>query len=184
MDSFLPTDYKEPETSGYMKLDEGTNTFRILGSAITGYEYWVTVNNKRTPKRVRMNETVQMGALEINPKTGELDIPKVFWAFPVWNYKAEKVQILELKQKTIRDAIRSLVGNKKWGAPTAYDIVVTRDDSTGKTKYTTTPDPKEEVDPKITAMFKSMYLNLNKLYDGGNPFVNDEIVKKEDNVKL
>ena len=41
--SFLPDEYKAP-ISNYLKFIEGENTFRILGNAIVGYEYWNTKN--------------------------------------------------------------------------------------------------------------------------------------------
>ena len=182
MNDFLPIGYKEPETSNYMKLEEGENRFRVLGSAIVGLEYWKTIEGKRTPIRVHLNDKVEMSELEENPKTGELNMPRVFWAFPVWNYKSEKIQVLELTQKTIRDAIKSLVANKKWGSPMDYDIVVVRDESTGKTKYTTTPDPKEPVDEKIAQMFKTIFIDLNKLYEGKNPFVNEEVAQRNEDI--
>ena len=36
---FLPENYKSPE-GNYMKLQDGENTFRVLSSAIVGWEYW------------------------------------------------------------------------------------------------------------------------------------------------
>lgn len=42
---FLPTDYKVPEApSNYARFQDGINRFRILGSAITGFEYFTTDN--------------------------------------------------------------------------------------------------------------------------------------------
>lgn len=38
MNSFLPEGYdKAPSTGQHMKLQEGRNVFRVLGSAITGW---------------------------------------------------------------------------------------------------------------------------------------------------
>src|SRR5258708_4666498 len=102
--------YDIPSTSNYMKFEEGDNRFRILGSfaensAIQGVEYWKTVDKKRQPIRLQKKEdgtfpAVPASELEMN-KFGEPDYPKYFWALPVWNYQDEKVQILEITQKTI-----------------------------------------------------------------------------------
>lgn len=41
---FQDNNYKMPSTDNYMKFKEGENTFRVLSSAITGYEYFNTEN--------------------------------------------------------------------------------------------------------------------------------------------
>jgi len=179
--SFLPEGYEIPETSNYMKFEEGENRFRILAGfnqtkkAIMGVEYWVTKDDgKRYPKRLKPGIPVPVEELELNPKTGEVDIPKHFWAMPVYNYNAKKIQILEITQKSIQQGIMSLSNNPKWGDPLAYDIVVTQTKEGGKTSYSVTPDPKEEVSEDIAKMYKSMYLNTAALFDGGDPFVNKD----------
>ena len=60
MNDFLPKDYETPEIpSHYMELEEGVNTFRILSSAIVGYEWWVdSSENGRKPMRVRTADEV------------------------------------------------------------------------------------------------------------------------------
>ena len=173
--SFLPKENTVPSTSNYMRLEEGDNTFRILGSfedgtAIMGMEYWKTVGEGRKPFRVPMGKTVSMSELEVNPQTGELDMPKHFWAIPVWNYTEKRIQILELKQKTIMLAIRSLANNPKWGDPHTYDITITRNEEGGKTSYTTTPNPKEELPPEAHDALKKTPIRIEKLFTGEDPF--------------
>ena len=49
---FLPKGYKIPEaTTGYLKYKIGENKFRILDSAIVGYELWVEGNPIRNKKK-------------------------------------------------------------------------------------------------------------------------------------
>lgn len=84
-------DYDIPSTSKYMKFEEGDNRFRILGSfkdgsAIRGTLYWKEENGKRMPVRLRPNVAVPMSELGTN-KFGEPDLPKHFWALPVYNYQ-------------------------------------------------------------------------------------------------
>ena len=174
MTDFLPKDYKIPVDSNWMKLTDGENRFRILGSAIVGTEYWVAEEGKNKPVRVKPNTTIPMEKVLTSPKTGKLNISH-FWMFPVWNYGAKKVQVLEITQKTIMKAIRDLIDNPKWGTPEEYDIVVTKGLVNGKVAYTTMPDPKEPIPPEAQEMFKKINLNLEAVWEGKDPFKPDEI---------
>jgi len=186
MSDFFEQDYEIPNTSNYMKWEEGANTFRILGSfkdgtAIMGTEYWKTkADGKRGPIRLRMGLPVAVGELEINPLTGEMDFPKHFWALPVWNYTAKKVQILEITQKSIQQAIKNLADNVKWGDPTTYDIVCTQIKEGKKTSYTVTPDPKEALAKDIQEIVKQTTVNIKALFDDEDPFGSSGKVEEEE----
>lgn len=170
--------YDIPSDSGYMSFEEGDNRFRILGtfrdnSAIRGTSYWKTMDGVRRPIRLKPNVPVPMNELEMN-KFGELDRPRYFWALPVYNYQAKKIQILEINQKTVLEIIKKQIENPKWGDPRAYDFIVTRTEEKGKTKYSVTNDPKEPMDPGIVQLYQDMQINTAALYDGGNPFATSE----------
>jgi hypothetical protein len=155
--SFLPEDYKGvPDTSNYMRFEDGRNRFRILGSAIVGMEYWKTVDKKRTPFRIRMNESVDQSVLEVNPKTGKPDQPKHFWAFVVYNCVAEKIQILEITQKTVMNGIKALIDSEDWGDPKEYDIMVTKEGKELETNYSVMPSPKKMVLPDVTNQYSKI----------------------------
>lgn len=180
---FLPPDEKEPVTSNYMKFNPGENTFRVLSSAKTGMEYWKTKivegNKKRVPVRVKPDVNIPTDELELNDR-GQLDLPKYFWAFVVWNRDAEKIQILEITQKTVQRAIRALTASKSWGDPKEYDIIVTKEGEKKETEYSVMPAPKEKLDPGITQLYKDMNINLEALFTGDDPFApakvsNDEV---------
>ena len=187
--AFIDEDYKEPKTSRYAKIEEGKNKFRILGESsngtlIMGSVLW-TNNEKgdRKPKRLMMGEAHQVGDISMNPKTGEMDSPKTFWAFPVWAYASEQVEILELTQKTIREAILELSRNPKWGDPKEYDITINQIKEKGKTSYTVTPDPKENLPKEIEEAYKKLPLNLKALYSTKeNPFGTDPFVMSAEDV--
>ena len=51
--SFLPTDEREPVKNNYMKFADGNNTFRVLGSAVTGWEYWIDSGEKNEKGEVK-----------------------------------------------------------------------------------------------------------------------------------
>jgi hypothetical protein len=175
---FLPTDYKEAVRFGnYSRLEEGENVFRILDSAVVGYEWWVDdVNDEgkptRKPVRVRTYEEIKH-----SPDVKD----KHFWAFPVWNYKANKVQVLEITQTSIRQAIKVLVDNPKWGSPLDYDVVITKT-KTGSNDYdvdyTVQPNPKEVFPANLYADFQIMGVNLEALFDGNDPFESINTARK------
>ena|SRR3990167_3339906 len=159
--SFLPDEYKAP-ISNYLKFIEGENTFRILGNAIVGYEYWNTKN-----KPVRSKEPFEDVPADIQmDKEGKFRIAH-FWAFPVWSYENNKVQILELTQKKVMDTIKSYVDNPKWGSPLEYDFIVSKKGSLLNTEYSTTVNPKSPM-PEETKNAKLP--NLEAFFSGNDPF--------------
>ena len=165
--SFLPKDYKEPVTSNYMKFEKGQNKFRVLSSAIVGMEYWITEDESRKPIRKHMGETIPVGELEND------DRPKHFWAFVVWNYQSETVQIIEITQSTIRAAIKTLIKMEDWGDPKGYDITVTRKGDGFDTEYTTLPSNKSKTDEGKVKLYEDMEINLEALFDNDDPFKTD-----------
>ena len=175
--SFLPEDYVEPTgESNYLNLSaEGDYTIRILSAPIMGYEYWKTIDKKRTPIRKRLTEKIDTNELEVNSR-GELEIPKFFWAMKVYNWDKDRVQVWEVKQSKIRKPIETLSKNKKWGDPANYDIVVTR---TGlgfnDTDYQVVANPPiEPLDKDLQAKCDTVVVNLEALFDGADPFTQQD----------
>ena len=191
MNKFLPKDEKEPVVKNYLNpsdADEDGITFRVLSSAITGQEYWKTVTNDqgeetRKPIRVGATDNVPVAELETN-RWGKLDLPKYFWAFVVWNVSANKIQIMNITQKTIRRQIKALLRNKKWGDPHGYDLTLTKSGEGRDTEYTIQPNPKEKVDPEVVKMYEDMNIDLENWRNGEDPFATitdkdlDEMAKK------
>jgi len=165
-EKFFPTeDYTIPQHSNYMKFVEGENTFRVLSSAIVGYEYW---NKDNKPMRSR--ECPETKPMDIKTeKDGSWKINH-FWAFVVWNYEAKKIQILELTQKGIMKAVKAYIDNTKWGNPKEYDFTVTRTGSGLDTEYQTMANPHSELESDIRGQYIKTSINLEKLYDGEDPF--------------
>ena len=166
MTDFLPTDYEVPQRPGnYMKFADGENRFRILNSPILGWEAWEdTPEGGRKPIRRRMNKPFA---------TDEVSDPeqiKHFWAMPVWNYRDERVQILEITQKGIQKSLRALAKDEDWGSPKGYDLVVTKSGQKLETEYQVNPKPHKKLDSEITSMYEGMHINLEALYEGNDPF--------------
>ena len=158
--TFLPTDYSTPVSEGnYFRFKKGVNTFRILSSAIVGYEYWTL-----DKKPVRSEEPWQ--EIPANAKVNDNGgFQKHFWAFIVWNYEANKAQIMEITQTTIQTAIEAYTLNKKWGDPTKYDLVINATGDGLEREYTVIAEPHTEA-PKADIS----KINLNAMFTGEDPF--------------
>ncbi len=166
MPDFLPKGYEAPVTVGnYMKFKQGDNQFRILSEAIVGYLYW---NSEGKP--VRVHEYPKTLPADIQMKDGQPSSIKHFWAFVVWNYSLGVVQILEITQKGIRDAIEFYYHNKKWGNPTGYDLTVNKTGEKLETEYKTIAEPHSKISKEIEEAYKAKHININALFEGKDPF--------------
>ena len=162
--TFLPDDYTPPLLAAghYMKLVQGKNTFRIIGSAIVGWVWWTEEDGKRKPTRSKTK-----------PSNSEFEEkPKHFIAFPIWNHEAECIQIFEVTQSSIRDQLLEFSRDPDWGDPKKYDIVIARDGEGLETTYATLPKPPAGLSEAAIALIKEKLplINLEALYDGDDPF--------------
>lgn len=169
MSDFLPKDYELPESaSRYMKFKQGDNKFRILASPIVGREGW------KDKKPVRK----QVDAPWV---TSEVDKPeeiKHFWAMPVFDYATNSVVILEITQKTVLKAIKSLAEDEDWGSPLNYDLLVTRTGEEMETRYEVKPKPAKPVTEDIVKAWKEVQeagFDINKLFTNEDPFTNEKL---------
>lgn len=163
MKRFLPEDYEAPKTNsgGYMKLQDGDNKFRVLSEAVTGYELW-TVENKP----LRFSDYPKSMPANVRPDSKV----KHFWAFVVWNYADEAVQILEITQATIRDQIHEYYKMAEYGEPTGYYLKITRKGESLDTSYSVQALPPKAMPSAAEDAYKAKTINLDALFDGGNPF--------------
>ena len=172
MTDFLPKDYSAPEVqSNCMTLEEGVNSFRILSPAIVGYEWWVEQGAEgRRPVRVRTFEEIPD---EVREATDSRQRAKHFWAFTVYNYKTQTIQILALKQQTVMRAIEAFVKNPKWGNPQNYDLIIEKVRTGSRdfdVEYNVIPEPPTKLDEGIVELAKSVPVRLEALYSGEDPF--------------
>jgi hypothetical protein len=185
MDAFLPDTYEPPKsTSGYMKLQDGKNKFRILSSPILGWEYWTQKDGKKMPVRLAYTEdNYRVAQREAQKNIDEKDKKaKHFWAMTVWNYNTNAIEILELVQAKMQKSIRDTSKEPEWGNPVnRYDFVITKSGRDMSTEYSMTAIPPSTTAPEITKAYKEKPINLNALLSGGNPFeeatVDEELVK-------
>jgi hypothetical protein len=172
MTDFLPEGYQTPEVqSNYMTLEDGDNTFRILSSAIVGYEWWVENGEEgRRPVRVRMANEVPEAVRNASDNRQKA---RHFWAFTVYNYKTKTIQILELKQQTVMRAIEAFVKNPKWGNPQTYDLIIEKVKTGSRdwdVEYNVIPEPPSTLDEGIVELAKSIPVRLEAMFNGADPF--------------
>jgi len=163
----------QPSPSGgsgnYYRFTQGENKFRIVGSSdttppglIQGMIGWGEDNEgNRKPFRWRMGEDAPREFAEK---------PREFFAFLVWNYEEACVQILELTQAGLKTELVTLAEDKEWGDPRKYDIAIIRNGEGIETSYVMTPKPHKKLPAAAVAMVKATTVNLEALYDGGDPF--------------
>lgn len=165
--SFLPEGYERPATSGgnYAKLEDGQNRFRILSDAKVGWLYWNTDN-----KPVRLREKPENLPEDIRYENGKPDKVKHFWAFTVWSYRENKIQILELTQSSIQGPLEDLVMSPDWGDPKEYDITITKKGQKLDTEYSLQPSPMRPVPVEAHKAYREARVNLEALFDGKDPF--------------
>lgn len=157
---FLPEDYKAPVTAGgYMSLQNGENKIRVLSQPIVGWEDWI--DNK--PMRYTMDLRPEKSYDSKKPF-------RHFWAFIVWNYREEKVQILQITSSAIRKTIQDLCDNEDWGAPYFYDIVIKKEGEQINTKYSATPIPPKPISEHVKQAFYEKPIYLEALFNGEDPF--------------
>ena len=156
-------------TGNYYRFTQGENKFRIVGSSdteppgfIQGMIGWGEDNEgNRKPFRWRMGEDAPRDFAEK---------PREFFAFLVWNYEEACVQILELTQAGLKSELITLAEDKEWGDPRKFDIAVIRNGEGIETSYVMTPKPHKKLDATAVAMIMATTVNLEALYDGGDPF--------------
>jgi hypothetical protein len=172
---FTPENFENANAGPYMKFQEGENRIRILNNPVTGYVYWLDKDGNVVEK----NKMAGEGGKPIRAKNyddftmEQRTAMKGFASMVVWNYQAEKIQILEVKQIGIINSLEALSKSKSWGDVTTFDIIITKTKTgpnTTDVEYSVMPEPKEPLDNKISKLFKESNINLEALFTGDDPF--------------
>lgn len=159
--SFLPQDYKSPQTSNfYLKLQEGENRIRIMSAPVMGWEDW-DGNNK--PIRFRMDDKPQMPLDPSKPV-------RHFWSFIAFNYLEEQIQIMHITQSKIRKSLEALCRDQDWGDPYGYDIKICKTGKGKETDYSVNPVPHKPMDDYLVKQFREKPCNLDALFMNADPF--------------
>lgn len=157
---FLPDSYEAPKNqSAYMKFEQGDNKFRILASPIIGWLDW----EDKKPLRSRLDAKP---AKAIDPSKPI----KQFWALPVFDYKDNKVKVLEITQKGLIGSLTELARSADWGSPINYDLNVKKTGEKMTTEYQVIPSPPKAISNAIKVVWETTKINLSALFENGDPF--------------
>jgi hypothetical protein len=157
MNTFLQDGYEPKKTTGnYFRYEDGENEIRILSSAITFWEYFNQDN-----KPVRSKEEFEEVPTDIK-QGGKI---KEAWAFVIYNVKLEKIQIMEVTQRTIMSQILALIKNPKWGDVKTFNLSITKTGKSLETSYSVVPNPKTDA-----PVIYENDINLEALLTNGDPF--------------
>jgi len=171
------------QPKNWMEVSEGTGknrrTFqrfkcRVLGKAVAGVVAW-TADNK--PARFKSESEIPASfnwrLHGDGQHKGKKELPKGFWAFPVWDYEVNEVRVWEVTQAGLKDALRALTANPEWGSPLGYDLTATREGKGFDTKYALAPSPKSAVPVEAAQAWNDAVaagFDLERLFSGGDPF--------------
>ena len=151
----------------YMKLQQGSNLFRILGSFedgtnIQGMLGWAEdEEGNRKPFRWEVDQEAPRKFKEN---------PRQFYALLVWNYTDEAIQIYEMTQAKLRQDLLTLAKDEDWGDPRKYDLKIVRNGEGLETSYAMTPSPHKKLAAEIIEAFKDTKVDMSALYRGEDPF--------------
>lgn len=172
-------DIPQSSSSGggkYMKLMQGANQFRIVGSFgdgtnIQGMLGWAEDDEgKRKPFRWKVGENA--------PRKFD-ENPKQFFALLVWNYNEGCLQILELTQSTLRQKLLTLAKDEDWGDPRKYDLKIVRNGEGLETFYDLTPSRHKKRSVEINDAVKNTKVDMSALFRGEDPFADNDLATDE-----
>lgn len=168
-DSFLPENYEAPKAGGgnYTKLQDGETRLRILSNPIFGFEYW---NTDGKPVRVQQRPNGKPADMRLVDNNGREEKIKEFWAMKVYNYNEQQMQVCQITQSQIKNALAELSRDADWGHPKQYDVKITRSGKGLETKYVVTPVVPKPVSEEVKKAYGATPINLEALFSGDDPF--------------
>ena len=161
--NFLPENYELPKTNSgkYTKFENGVTRLRILSSCLVGWEYF-DINKKVHRQRTRFVET---------PGIEEGRFQKEFWAFVVYNRNTEQIEICQVTQKGLKEAILTLCRDEDYGDPkNRYDIKITKTGEKLETSYQVNPGLPSATEKEILEEYEKANIVLEALLEWKNPF--------------
>ena len=162
---------------------DSTVRITLLGDkSLAGYECWVTKDGKRFSMKFQTEPTredLQARAEEEGVELSGDEKPKGFYAFFIYNYEEECVQVFQFSQAGLIDPIIANLSDEEIGLePTMYDWKLSTNGLSGLDKrYNVTCVPgkrrQEKVNKQIEAAFDEVMNqggDLSNLLVGADPF--------------
>ena len=146
---------------------------RILGAFIDDsmIEGWRAFNTSGMPIRKKTKDEIDLSQLGKN-NFGQDEKPIRFWAFPVYVFDDNSVQICEIHQVGLMRELERLGNDRNWGDPRLYDVSIMKTGSGNRTAYQVTPSrsqfPQEHADSVGKAIDQ---IDLQKLFVNEDPFL-------------
>jgi hypothetical protein len=162
-----------------MRFESGKNRVRFIGNPVSGFVFFGKVereNGTETTKPYRRRESEGEFSLEemINrnarmKKDGEMEGQKYFVMGLVYNYQKEKLQVLEVTQKSILKALKSYVDSEEYGHPSGYDLTIEKSGEGLNTEYTVVVSPPKPLLSEVEDLVGEMSCDLQKVFAGEYP---------------
>jgi hypothetical protein len=169
--NFFDPNYQLPnQKDQFLKFTAGTNKFRFIGLPVTGYEYFVKLEDK-TMKLTRLEKNpFTFEELAMLPPSKPGQKPQYFMACCVYDYNSDSFKILSLTQIGLLKSIREYINNPDYGVQIeGYDFTVTKKGEGIKTEYSIIPSPPKPLAKAIAERAKTLQYDLNKLFDDEYP---------------
>jgi hypothetical protein len=180
--------YREPtQPSQFVQFEfDKLTRIRILDEGIAGFEAWTQADNK--PVRLPMNEqgkpegqfsvpVKKKWRKDANGKEVETTEDKisVFWAFTVWNYDLNQIQVWSFTQAGIKKAITNYRQDPDYADMLSYDLKMTKR-KTGEKKtdveYAVLAGKETDLPAEATEAMSTIDIDLDRLFTGEYPIKN------------
>jgi hypothetical protein len=151
--------------------------------SLAGFEAWVSSRDgsKRIPLRFGQDPTRSDLEERAADEGGVVDaetVAKPFYAFAVWNYDAEAVQVFQFSQQSLAGPIIDALSDEEVEAePHLYDFVMSATGTGRDKRYSVLPVPgrrrKADADKTVAAAWEEVVekgFDLSVLLSGGDPF--------------
>lgn len=189
LNTCLQGDVLSAKTSNFLNpgkiADGGEVRFSFLGNdSIGGKEVWVETPEKRVP--LRFSDEPSLSDIEERAKEIGATVPadlriQHFFAFAVWNYSEEAVQVFQFTQKSIgRDLDKYLSDEEISLEPQTFDFKLEKvrtGPNPKDVRYPLTALPGRRRKPDVAATVDAAWakavsagFNLRALLTGGDPF--------------
>ena len=156
----------------FMKFVQGKNRIRFIGNPVSGFVFFGKTKREdgsETVKPYRRRESEGEFSLEemINRDVrmkpdGEIEGQKYFVMGLVYNHQKEKLQVLEVTQKSILKALKSYVESEEYGHPSGYDLTIEKKGDGLNTEYTVIVSPPKPLSDEIVEAVGSTSCDLQK----------------------
>lgn len=166
----LPKNVEIPKGEGqFMKFQEGNNKVRILSDVITGWEGW-----KGSKPFRHEGDVCKISADQVD--TNKYGNPAInyFWAMVVWDYIAKKVQVLEITQKKVMEALYAYEISEDWGDLKGYDVNIIRTNG-DKVSYSVQAIPPKPLANEIRQAYEESKVDLKALFKGEYPMPRENV---------